>query len=171
MPVIVHHLFRSPGHDYFGHHGQPPGDHGIEECGSLHLAAGRGIHGDRFFDHKPDYKGQITFFDLAMVRRVREFCGRSHLPASAFRRNVVVSGLDLNSLIGRRFRLGGVDFEGTEECRPCYWMDTACGKPGTEDLLKGQGGLRCRILVDGQLRRGKTRCSLHREPLSSRIGA
>ena len=56
--------------------------------------------------------------------------------------------MDLNDLIGRRFRLGGVLFEGVEECKPCYWMDEAVA-PGANAFLVGQGGLRCRILEDG----------------------
>jgi len=38
-----------------------------------------------------------------------------------------------------------------EECRPCYWMDRAIA-PGAHEFLKGRGGLRAKILTDGQLR-------------------
>ncbi len=154
MTPTLHHLFTSPGHNYFGHHGKPPGEHGMIEHETLELVAGRGIPGDRFFDWKDDYKGQITFIDLAVVQAIRDHAENPDLPAAAFRRNVITEGIDLNTLIGRRFRLGGILFEGTEECRPCYWMDTACGKPGTEALMKGRGGLRCRILESGLIHRG-----------------
>jgi FdhD protein len=46
--------------------------------------------------------------------------------------------------------LGGVLFEGVEECKPCYWMDAAVA-PGANAFLAGRGGLRCRILEDGIL--------------------
>ncbi len=68
------------------------------------------------------------------------------------RRNVVVRGANLNALIGCEFELQGVRFLGTEECRPCYWMDQAVG-PGAEAWLIGRGGLRAKILSDGWLRR------------------
>src|SRR5207249_8843571 len=45
----------------------------------------------------------------------------------------------------------GVRFHGMEECRPCYWMDQAIA-PGAHEFLKGRGGLRAKILCDGQLR-------------------
>lgn len=154
MTPTIHHLFTSPGHNYFGHHEKPPGEHPIEEHESIELVAGRGIAGDRFFDWKDDYKGQLTLLDQAVVDAIRDHAGNPELPAAAFRRNVVVSGLDLNALIGERFLLNGILLEGTEECRPCYWMDRACGKSGTEDLMKGRGGLRCRILESGTLRTG-----------------
>ncbi len=72
------------------------------------------------------------------------------LSAGAFRRNVVLEGYDITTLIGRRFTLGEVEFEGTVESKPCYWMNQAVG-PGAEEWLRGNGGLRARILSDGPL--------------------
>ena len=46
----------------------------------------------------------------------------------------------------------GVEWgSGEEEAKPCYWMDTAFG-PGAENALQGVGGLRAKILSDGELR-------------------
>jgi len=64
------------------------------------------------------------------------------------RRNVLTRGVDLPALIGREFELQGVRFVGTEECRPCYWMDHAIA-PGAEAWLRGRGGLRARVVSDG----------------------
>jgi hypothetical protein len=50
-------------------------------------------------------------------------------------------GIDLNNLIGARFTLQGIEFEGICECKPCYWMDLAIA-PGAEAVLQGRGGLR-----------------------------
>ena len=58
----IRQLFISPGHNYFGHHGQPAGSCPAVEVGEIECVAGRGIKGDRFFDFKNDYKGQVTFF-------------------------------------------------------------------------------------------------------------
>jgi MOSC domain-containing protein YiiM len=67
------------------------------------------------------------------------------------RRNVITRGVDLNEFIGQEFEVQGIRFRGTEECRPCYWMDRAIA-PGTEQFLKGRGGLRAMISSDGKLR-------------------
>ena len=72
-------------------------------------------------------------------------------PPSVLRRNVFVRDADLLSLVGCEFAIQGARFAGSEECRPCYWMDSAFG-PGAESFLKGRGGLRARILSDGVLR-------------------
>ncbi len=149
--VRIHHLFTSEGHNYFGRHGQGSENHPIIEHQEIELVAGKGILGDRFFDWKESYKGQITFIDLAVIDQIRVHAENPALPACAFRRNVVISGIDLNSLIGKTFTLNHIRFHATEECRPCYWMDEACGKEGTEEIMKGHGGLRCKILDDGRL--------------------
>jgi len=71
---------------------------------------------------------------------------------AVFRRNAITTGVDLNVLIGEEFQIQGIHFRGTEECRPCYWMDEAFA-PGAFNFLKGRGGLRAEILSDGILRR------------------
>jgi len=70
---------------------------------------------------------------------------------SAVRRNVFTRNVDLNELIDQDFEIQGVRFHGTQECRPCYWMNRAIA-PGAEEFLEGRGGLRARILTDGELR-------------------
>ena len=69
------------------------------------------------------------------------------------RRNVIVSGADLNALIGETFELQGIRFLGTAHCRPCYWLDQAFA-PGTEEWLENNGGLRAQILTAGWLKTG-----------------
>lgn len=150
--ISVHRLFISPGHNYFGHHGGPPDDHPIIEADQIECVAGRGIRGDRFFDFKENYKGQITFFSLEVFEALRRELKLPDAQPAATRRNVFVCGADLNGLVGREFEIQGVRFVGAEECRPCYWMDAAL-VPGAEAWLQGRGGLRCRILSDGWLRR------------------
>ena len=154
----VEHLFLSPGHNYFGHHEQPAGEHPLIEVDALECVAGRGLRGDRFFDYNPDYKGQITFFAAEIYD---ELCATllppsaPHPPPSVFRRNVITRGVDLNTLVGKPFELQGVRFEGMAECSPCYWMNQAF-HPGALEALKGRGGLRARILSDGWLRAAAT---------------
>jgi MOSC domain-containing protein YiiM len=145
------HLFISSGHNFVGHHGREPDTHPMIEISEIECVAARGIRGDRYFDFKDDYKGQITFFSVEVFD---ELCSAMQIhdcsPALA-RRNVITRGVDLNDLIGQEFELQGVRFLGTEECRPCYWMDSAFA-PGAHEFLKCRGGLRAKILTDGLLR-------------------
>jgi MOSC domain-containing protein YiiM len=150
--IHVCRLFISPGHSFFGHHGQPAGQNPIVEVDEVDCAAGRGLRGDRFFDLKENYKGQITFFSMEVLEALRRELNLPRVEASATRRNAFVNGVELNSLIGAEFEVQGVRFAGTEQCKPCYWMDSALGA-GAEAWLQGRGGLRARILTDGVLRR------------------
>lgn len=148
----VRHIYISPGHNFFGRHGQPPGEHPVLEVEQVECVAGRGLRGDRFFDFKEDYRGQITFFSWKTFQQMRQEMGLQDAAPSATRRNVLVEGVDLLTLVGRNFEIQGVQFAGSEECRPCHWMNHAF-KDGVEEWLKGRGGLRARILSDGILRR------------------
>ncbi|TLD69637.1 molybdenum cofactor biosysynthesis protein [Phragmitibacter flavus] len=149
--MTIEHLYISPAHNYFGHHGQPAGDTPMVEVDQIELIAGKGIIGDRFFDYKENYKGQVTFFSMETYERLcHQFSIHDH-PPSVFRRNILVRGIDLNHLIGREFDVQGITFQGTEEAKPCYWMNQAFAD-GTESALRGHGGLRARILTDGVLR-------------------
>ncbi len=116
----------------------------------IECVAGHGIRGDRYLDFKDDYKGQITFFSLDVFN---ELCAALDVHAcspAVARRNVITRGVDLNEYIGKEFEIQGVRFYGTEESAPCYWMDRAFA-PGAQVFLKGNGGLRARILSDGKL--------------------
>jgi len=145
-------IYVSAGHNFFGHHGQPAGSHAITPVEAVECVAGRGLRGDRFFDYKSDYAGQVTFFALEVHAALQAAFALPQLGASAYRRNVLTHGADLTALIGRDFEIQGVRFRGVGECKPCSWMNAAVA-PGAEAWLKGRGGLRARILSDGWLHR------------------
>lgn len=161
----VLHLFLSPGHNYYGHNGEPAGEHEIVEVESVECVTAHGLRGDRFFDFRPDYKGQITFFSSEVFAELRRELNLPNAHPRSLRRNAITEGVDLNSLIGETFTLQGITFQATEECRPCHWMDSAIG-PGAEAWLKGRGGLRAKILSDGILR-----CSETKKPTEIPVGS
>ncbi len=146
----IRQLYISPGHNYFGHHGRPAGGHPVVEVLEIECVAGCGVPGDRFFSHKENYRGQITFFSREIFDGMCAALKLSGKSPGAARRNVVTEGVDLNSLIGAEFEIQGVRFLGTEHCKPCYWMDHAFA-PGAELFLRNGGGLRAQILTDGRL--------------------
>jgi molybdopterin synthase catalytic subunit len=149
-------IWISEGNDFRGRHEQGRLDHGIRGVSEVECVAGMGLRGDRYFGYKPDFKGQVTFFDAAAVQAVRDRFSQPELSSSLFRRNLIVRGIDLAEWVGKRFRFQGVEFEASEECKPCYWMDEAVA-PGAEEFLKAnfRGGLRARILSDGVLAVGR----------------
>jgi MOSC domain-containing protein YiiM len=148
----IQELFISPGHNYFGHYGHPPGEHPMLAVDKIHCVEGSGIEGDRFFNFKPDYKGQVTFFEFETYLGICNHFNIRDKSPSVFRRNVITRGVNLNSLIGKEFEVLGVRFLGATECAPCEWMNRAFCE-GAETFLKGRGGLRAKILSSGILRK------------------
>jgi MOSC domain-containing protein YiiM len=148
----VRYLFISPGHNYVGHHGQPAGAHLAVAVEQVECVAGRGLRGDRFLDHGRDYKGQVTFFAMEVVEAMTRDLRLTDARPELTRRNVFTRGANLQALVGVEFEIQGVRFAGTEECRPCHWMNEAFGDDRVEAWLEGRGGLRARILTDGVLK-------------------
>ena len=81
------HIYISEGHNYVGHHGGPPGEHEIVEVDEIRCVAGQGIERDRFFGHKDDFKGQITFFADEVYQDLR-----ADVTRRALRRDLVHDG-------------------------------------------------------------------------------
>lgn len=157
-PITIHHIYVSPGHNYFGHKRDQPGTHPTYDVARVKAVAGSGLEGDRFFAVRPDFDGQSTFFSLEVFHLLLAHLGNKELSPAYLRRNFVVEGVPLNQLIGEKFSIRGengiaVDFLGVRHCHPCRWLDTSCG-PGVLKFLKGRGGLRARLLSTGLIQRG-----------------
>lgn len=152
--ITIHQIFISSGHDFKGRYNKGRLNHGVQEVESVECVEGRGLVGDRYFDFKEDFKGQLSFISVEAIEALEKDLEIEQLDRSAFRRNAVVSGVDLNSLVGREFRIGELELRGTEQCEPCFWMDEAIGQ-GVHAALEERGGLRCRVLKTGKLEKGE----------------
>lgn len=58
--MCIHHLFGSPGRNYSGHPGGPPGDCSVIEAGPIKCVAGRGMRKDRSFGQLPGQCGKTV---------------------------------------------------------------------------------------------------------------
>lgn len=150
-PVTLHFFFSSPKHNYFAHPRFEPGDAPTLTHQKLSLSRDRGIGGDRF----ETGRYPLTFFSLEVAEAIEKELG-SKVDMALFRRNIVISGINLCELIGRRFRIGGVLFEGMAHCNPCPWMNAMIGE-GVYAMMKGRGGLRAKVIEGGELLLGGTR--------------
>lgn len=130
---------------------RPARDVPMIEAGEALAVAGKGLVGDR-------YKGGsgsrgVTLIQAEHLPAIAALSGRDAVAPMLLRRNLVVSGLPLLALKGRRFRVGGVLLEGTGPCDPCSRMETALG-PGGYNAMRGMGGLCARVVDGGVLRVG-----------------
>ena len=139
------------------------GDSPTIEHNSVALEREKGIKDDRFeFGKYP-----ITLFSLEVAKEVCESLSLE-LDIKLFRRNIIVSGVHLNSLIGKRFKIGEIEFEGLEHCSPCTWMN-AVMKKGTFAAMRGRGGLRVKVINGGELSLGNYELTSEQEITSNPI--
>lgn len=121
---------------------------------------GRGLKGDRYeakagtFTPKTD---RLRGYDLTLIER--EVLDDLTLPDGArltpeeSRRNLVTTGIDLNALVGKEFRIGAVRALGQRLCEPCVHLQRLT-RPGVVAGLAHRGGLRADILSGGEIRIG-----------------
>ena len=113
--------------------------------------AGKGLSGDRYGSGSG--KRGITLIQAEHLPVIAALSGHSVIAPATLRRNLLVSGIPLIALKGRRLRIGDVLLEGTDPCDPCSRMEAALG-PGGYNAMRGMGGLCARILESGSLRLG-----------------
>ena len=125
---------------------RPARDVAMREVADAEAIAGRGLRGDRYASGSG--KRGITLIQAEHLPVIAALGGHDSVAAALLRRNVVVSGIPLVALKGRRFRIGQAVFEGTDDCDPCSRMEAALG-PGGYNAMRGHGGLCARILIGG----------------------
>lgn len=108
-----------------------------------------GLDGDHA---RPGLKA-VTLIQAEHLPVVSALAGRDATPA-LLRRNVVVAGLNLGALRGRRLRLGPeAEVEITGPCPPCSRMEEALGEGGY-NAVRGHGGWYARVVRPGPLALG-----------------
>lgn len=109
--------------------------------------AGRGLEGDRHFHAGGAPAGQaLTLVSAENVEDVGLAPGET-------RRQVTVRGVELNELVGRRFRVGEVECFGVELCEPCTHLE-AMTRPGIIKELVHRAGINADIVTGGVIRVG-----------------
>jgi hypothetical protein len=121
--------------------------------------AGRGLDGDRYAGGIGTFSsrgGRRPGYDLTLIAAevLDEMAVAGHaLDFAGTRRNVLTRGIDVNALVGRRFRIGDVVCEGRRLCEPCVHLDRLSGPRILRPLIH-RGGLRADVLTDGEIRPG-----------------
>jgi MOSC domain-containing protein YiiM len=122
--------------------------HPVESVTAL---AGKGLAGNRYFDTGCPEQ-ELTLIEAEQLERVAAEDGLD-IDAAATGRNILTRGVDLNALVGKRFRVGPLECRGIELCEPCTTLE-ARTRPGAIKALVHRAGLNAEILVGGELRPG-----------------
>lgn len=112
-----------------------------------------GLEGDHRTGKTPGSGRQVTLISREFIAQIEHFTGLEGIDPATLRRNIVVSGINLNALRRQRFRVGDALFEATQLCHPCARMEEALGAGGVAAML-GHGGLCAKIIEGGAIRLG-----------------
>jgi len=115
------------------------------------LEAGRGLVGDRYAN--TGGARQLTLIEAESLATIASHLGRERVDGADVRRNVVVRGINLLALKGRRFRIGAALLEASGECHPCSRMEEVLGAGGY-NAMRGLGGITARVIEGGAIRIG-----------------
>jgi MOSC domain-containing protein YiiM len=114
---------------------------------SVRAVAGKGLEGDRHFHEEGAPPGQaLTLVEAEVVEDVGLAPGET-------RRQVTVRGVNLNELIGKRFRVGDVECVGVELCEPCQHLEEMT-RAGIIKELVHRAGINADIVTGGTIRVG-----------------
>jgi MOSC domain-containing protein YiiM len=140
MPGRVEAIFLSP------EHGELPAP--VEQ---VRAHAGGGLEGNRYFweDGSAPPGQALTLIAAEAVEAVADE-GEVSVEPPATRRNVLTRGIDVNALVGQRFRIGDVECQGVELCEPCTTLE-GMTQPGVIKAFVHRCGLNADILTDGEI--------------------
>lgn len=141
-------------------------DAAVESVEKARLLPGQGIEGDRYFRARQESlfagearshslrKEDLTLISADALDEWNKACGLQ-IPYGEFRRNVITRHMDLNALVGRRFRIGSVECVGIELCEPCSKLARMVSRQVLPTLVH-RAGLRAAIVSEGCVVPGDT---------------
>jgi MOSC domain-containing protein YiiM len=125
---------------------------------SARLLAGRGLEGDRYalgggtWAQYPDLEKQLTLIDAGDVAAVAAEVGAELTPGDT-RRNLVTTGIDLPSLVGRWFAVGDALLFGMKRCPPCTHLERLTGTHLVKAMVH-RGGINAAVFVGSPIAEG-----------------
>ncbi len=125
----------------------------MQSLESAQALAGLGLEGDHRCTKTPGSARQVTLISREFIQQIAQHCGYELIDPARLRRNLVVSGINLNALRYQQFQLGEAILEATALCHPCARMEQALGPGGVAAML-GYGGLCCKVIQGGRIQRG-----------------
>ena len=128
-----------------------------EPVESVELLPDQGPRGDRHFAAEPDPARRKEGYDLTLIEAeaLEAFTAETGIPLSheESRRNVLTRGVRLNDLVGKRFRVGGVECEGVQLCEPCSHLQ-GLTRDGVLRGMVHRAGLNANVITGGTIATG-----------------
>ncbi len=109
----------------------------------------QGLVGDRYAGLSG--KRQVTLLQYEHLKVIASMVSQDDVSPASLRRNLVVQGINLLALKGRRFSVGAAVLEYTGLCHPCSRMEQILGCGGY-NAVRGHGGITARVIRGGVIR-------------------
>ena len=125
----------------------------IQEVKTVKVIANQGIVGDRHFKEFNDPFNQLSLIESENIDHYNIKYGLN-IPYIDFRRNIITKGIKLNDLVGKKLKIGSVEVEGMDLCRPCRHLNESLNQYNVLKEFLKKGGLRCQILNSSNINIG-----------------
>jgi MOSC domain-containing protein YiiM len=122
----------------------------IKEVESIEVLTDKGVVGDRHFKNFNDPYCQLSLIESENIDHYNIKYGLN-ISYINFRRNIVTEGIQLNELVGKKFKIGNVKVEGIDLCRPCRHLTEILSQNNILKEFLRKGGLRCKILSSSKI--------------------
>jgi len=122
----------------------------IEKVNNVEAIAGKGIKGDRYYHDCNEPRKQITLIESENIDYYNKKFN-TNFSYLAFRRNLITKSIQLNDLVGKKLSIGQINVQAHDLCRPCKYLQETLGKDNIIKEFLRRGGLRCEILISGNI--------------------
>ena len=131
-------------------HGAP-----LQPLTEARVIAGLGLEGDVGANGRSGGKRQVTLIQAEHLPVIAAFTRQNPVTPEQVRRNLVISGVNLLSLVKLRFRIGhDVVLVGTGPCAPCSSVGGCPSCRSGFQAMRGHGGITASVERGGILRVG-----------------
>ena len=125
----------------------------IEKVNNVEVVAGKGIKGDRNYHDYNEARKQITLIESESIDYYNQKFN-TNFSYLDLRRNLITKNIQLNELVGKKLSIGQIDIQVHDLCRPCNYLQEILGKDNIIKEFLRRGGLRCEILISGNIKVG-----------------
>jgi len=125
----------------------------IEKVNNVEVVAGKGIKGDRNYHDNNEARKQITLIESESIDYYNQKFN-TNFSYLDLRRNLITKNIQLNELVGKKLSIGQIDIQVHDLCRPCNYLQEILGKDNIIKEFLRRGGLRCEILISGNIKVG-----------------
>ena len=125
-----------------------------------------GLEGDHRCLKSPGSARQVTIISREYIHQIARQLGKDSIDPELLRRNLVISGMNLNLLRFQCLQIGEAILETSALCDPCSRMDENLGTGGAAAMF-GYGGLCAKVVKGGLIQLGDAVVRLESEKSSN----